>query len=49
MNARRLPNGNLLIPVPLYGDDIAGEGMIEVTPEDPRYAPWAEDALPVIG
>ncbi|MCT9000789.1 hypothetical protein [Microbacterium memoriense] len=47
MQARALPNGNLLIPVPLYGDDgLTGEGMVEVTSDDPRYAHWIGHALP---
>lgn len=43
MEARMLPNGNMLIPVPLYGtkaeadEGMLGEGMLEITRDDPRW------------
>jgi len=41
MNARRLPNGNLLIPRRAEGPDgLIGEGMDEIGPDDPEYADW---------
>lgn len=43
MFAKTLPNGNLLIPVRLEGDDgLIGEGMEEITPEDERFEEWKD-------
>jgi hypothetical protein len=41
MDARRLTNGNLLVPVPLYSDGVQGEGMLEVEPGSELYKAWA--------
>ena len=40
MRLRRLPNGNLLIPAGIYHDDIMGDDVVEISPDDPRYAEW---------
>lgn len=40
MKLRQLPNGNLMIPVGIYFDEIDGDGYEEITPDDPRYAEW---------
>jgi hypothetical protein len=40
MKLRRLPNGNLLIPVAVELGDILGDMLVEITPDDPRYADW---------
>lgn len=41
MRAQLLPNGNMLVPVPAYGDGgLQGDGMVEVSEGDPLYAAW---------
>lgn len=40
MRFKRLPNGNLLIPVGIYSDDVMGDDLVEVSRDDPRYAEW---------
>jgi hypothetical protein len=40
MKPQRLHNGNLLIPVAVETDDVIGDVLIEVTPEDPQYKEW---------
>lgn len=45
MLARRLPNGNLLVPRTATGPDgIEGDAMVEISPNDPAwteaYADW---------
>lgn len=40
MNATRLDNGNLLIPIRAESDGIIGDAMIEVGREDPRFIEW---------
>lgn len=40
MKPQRLPNGNLLIPVAVETDDVIGDVLIEVTPDDPLYKEW---------
>jgi hypothetical protein len=40
MKPQRLPNGNLLIPVAVETDDVIGDVLIEVTPDDPQYEEW---------
>lgn len=42
-----LSNGNLLIPADAEASDAAlTEPTIEITPEDPRYARWRDQAVP---
>ena len=47
MKATRLPNGNLLVPMRAESDDgtLVGHGMVEIGPEHPEYAAWAERAV----
>jgi hypothetical protein len=41
MKPERLPNGNLLIPKRAEGPNgIIGDGMIEITSDDPEYKEW---------
>lgn len=40
MKPQRLPNGNLLIPVSVETDNVIGDLLIEITPDDPRYEEW---------
>jgi len=46
MRPRRLPNGNLLVPVPLRGtpggpdEGMIGDGMVEVPPGSAQYEAW---------
>lgn len=40
MNATRLQNGNLLIPLRAETGDVVGDGLVEVAPGDPRYQEW---------
>jgi hypothetical protein len=43
MNAKVLPNGNLLVPQRAEADDgTVGDGMDEITPQHPEYARWCE-------
>lgn len=38
---QRLPNGNLWIPMPAYGEDgIQGDGLMEVPPGTELYDMW---------
>lgn len=47
MNARRLENGKLLVPVRLEGDDgFVGEGLLEIDESHPDFAAW-EQTLPL--
>lgn len=47
MQAKILPNGHLQIPVPAYGPDgLTGDGLEEITPDDPRFAKWYPTAVP---
>lgn len=40
MNAVRLPNGNLLVPMRFEHEDITGDGMVEVEEGTPAYEEW---------
>jgi hypothetical protein len=42
MSARRLPNGNLLVPKRAETEDgnFIGDGMVEVEPGTPEYEMW---------
>jgi hypothetical protein len=40
MKLRRLPNGNFLIPVGVYRDDISGDAFVEIDSSDQPYAEW---------
>ena len=43
MEAIKLENGNLLIPKRAVSDDenpIIGDGIEEITPDDPEYEKW---------
>lgn len=46
MKATMLPNGKMLIPVPLYGsknspdEGVMGEGVEEIDRLDPRWSEW---------
>ena len=44
---KRLPNGNLLVPVRAESDDgtIVGDAWVEIGPDHPEYASWLKDAL----
>lgn len=45
MNARRLANGRLLIPVRAESSDgTLGDGMVEIGPDHPDYAAWLAEA-----
>lgn len=47
MNATRLENGHLLVPVRLEGDDgFIGEGVLEIDETHPDFAAW-EQTLPL--
>lgn len=44
MNARILPNGNLLVPVRVESEDgVVGDAMTEIGPGHPDYAQWHKD------
>jgi hypothetical protein len=41
MNVKRLPNGNLLVPMRAEGPNgIIGDGAVEIGPDHPSYASW---------
>lgn len=42
MNAKRLPNGNLRIPMRAESEDgrLEGDGFLEIDPTHPDYAEW---------
>ena len=40
MNATKLPNGNLLIPIRAESDGVVGDAMIEITSDDSRFKAW---------
>ena len=41
MRARRLDNGNLLVPVRAEGPgSVLGDGMFEIQPDHPDYERW---------
>lgn len=41
--SERLPDGRLLIPVRAESDDgTVGTGLLEIGPDDPRFAAWDE-------
>ena len=47
MMAKRLKNGNLLIPIRAESSDdkgnrVYGDGMVEIRPDDPDYKHWDE-------
>ena len=47
MEPERLPNGNLLVPARAEAEGVRGDGVREITPDDPEYArwlPWLPDA-----
>ncbi len=46
MQARKLPNGNLLVPMRAVSADgnLLGDGMVEIGPSNPEYKNWLKDA-----
>lgn len=43
MNARELPNGNLLVPRRAEGPNgEIGDGMVEIGPDDPGFQVWSD-------
>lgn len=42
MEAKRLENGNLLVPMRAEDNGTVGDGMIEVTPDNPLYRQWQD-------
>ena len=45
MNAQRLANGRLLIPMRAESSDgMLGDGMVEIGPDHPDYAEWLAEA-----
>lgn len=40
MKPQRFPNGNPLIPLSIETDDVIGDLVIEITPDNPQYAEW---------
>ncbi len=50
VRARRLPNGNLLVPIRAESGDgsVIGDGMVEVAPGSPEYAAWESKAGTVV-
>lgn len=46
MDAIKLPNGNLLIPMRAESDDgVVGDGMVEVEPGTEEYEEWLPFAV----
>lgn len=46
LTARRLPNGNLLIPKRAESDDgMIGDGMIEIDPSHPDFEMWLAESF----
>lgn len=43
MNARRLPNGNLLVPMRAETEGAIGDCMIEIGPDHPDFKEWEAD------
>lgn len=40
MTAKRLANGNLLVPVTIDEPGLTGDAMVEIGPDDPAFAEW---------
>jgi hypothetical protein len=43
MIARRLPNGNLLIPIRADSEGVQGDASLEIAPDHPDYERWLRD------
>lgn len=46
MTAKRLPNGNLVIPVGCVTNGVYGLTGVEIGPSDPRFAEWSRHVRP---
>jgi hypothetical protein len=46
MFAKKLPNGNLLVPFRAETGGVIGDGMKEVAPGTPEYDEWINFVLP---
>lgn len=44
MRPKRLPNGNLLVPVRLEAEDgTLGDGVVEIDHSDPEFEAWERE------
>lgn len=42
MEAKKLENGNLLVPIRAESEGIIGDSMVEIGPDHPDYKVWLE-------